>query len=294
MNDVSIIIVNYNTSEILKECLNNLYTIYSDFEIIVVDNNSPDDSVLMVRSNFPQVKLIENKENAGLAKASNQGYKLATKRFILYLGTDAFPEKDTISGMVEYFKQYSQVGAATPKLVTRDGNYDMDAHRGFPTPWAAITHFSSLNKVFPKSRLFNQYFIGWEDLNKPHEIDLCISHFMLIKRSVIEKIGLWDEDYFVYGEDVDYCYRIKQAGWKIMYLPQWQATHYKGVSVGVRRETKDITKAPAEVRKKMRVSTTHAMKLFYDKHYKGKYNAIVTNIVILGISFLGRVRQLRS
>ncbi|HSX39785.1 MAG TPA: glycosyltransferase, partial [Candidatus Saccharimonadales bacterium] len=181
------------------------------------------------------------------------------------------------------------------KLLLRSGKLDMDAHRGFPTPWAAITHFSKLNKLFPESATLNQYFLAGRDMNSPHEIDLCISHFMLIKNEVFAKVGLWDETYFVYGEDVDFCYRVKQAGFKIMYLPQFSAVHYKGATVGIRKETSDIQNAATqsvETRKRMKLETTRAMKLFYEKHYSKKYPLIVRQFVYTGISFLESLRNL--
>ena len=289
---VSVIIVSYNTSEILKDCLNNLKDAYTPLEVIVVDNNSPDDSADMVGNDFPWVKLIANTNNVGLAVASNQGYKASKGDYLLYLGSDAFPKLGTIKGMVNYMDENKNVGAATAKLVLRSGDLDPDAHRGFPTPWAALTHFSSMNKVFPKSRLFNQYFMGYADLSSPHEIDLCISHFMMIKREAMVALGGWDEDYFVYGEDVDFCYRLKAAGWKVMYLPQWEAVHYKGAGVGIRKETRDITKATKETRLSSRRRTTQAMELFYKKHYYKKYPTFVTGFVLFGIKILSKLRVL--
>lgn len=289
MKKLSVIIVNYNTENFLRECIDNLVGKYPNMEVIVVDNDSRDGSAEMVEKEFNWVKLIKS-ENKGLAHGSNLGLRAATGDYILYLGTDAYPQRNTLVGMVEYMENNPDVGAATCKLVLRDGSLDMDAHRGFPTPWAALTHFAKLNRIFPNSVLFNQYFLGAENLDIPHEIDLCIAHFMLLRKSVMQEIGNWDEDFFVYGEDVDYCYRIKQAGWKIMYLPQWQATHYKGVGVGVRRETRDITKASEETKKNMQKQTTHAMKLFYAKHYKDKYPFFITGFVLFGIFLLNKLR----
>ncbi len=290
MKKVSVIIVNYNTKPILQDCLHNLEGSYPNLEIIVVDNASADGSAEMVKASFPNVVLIEN-ENNGLAAGSNLGLTKATGDYYLFMGSDAFPAGDAISQLVNYMDQAPYVGIATCKLVLRNGELDWDAHRGFPTPWAALTHFTKLNKLFPHSRIFNRYFLGWEDMNKPHEIDLCISHFMLVKKEVIEQIGKWDEHYFLYGEDVDFCYRAKQAGWQIMYLPFCTAVHYKGVSVGIRKETQDITSASTETRERIKKTTTDAMKLFYKKHYQGKYPAIVTNFVLAGIDLMRFIRS---
>jgi len=288
---VSVVIVNFNTSEQLKDCLDNVFSQGQDIEVIVIDNASPDNSLEMVRNNFPSVKLVEAKENKGLAYGSNLGLEVATGDYILYLGSDAYPEKGVITGIAEFMDKSTDVGISTCKLVLRNGSLDMDAHRGFPTPWASLTYFSKLNLLFPKSKIFNQYFLGYKDFTDPHEIDLCISHFMFVRKKVFDEVGKWDEDFFVFGEDVDFCYRVKKAGWKIMYLPQFTAVHYKGVSVGTRKESKDISKASNETKLKMRKSTTEAMKLFYKKHYSGVYPKIVQNLVLSGIDLLAKLRN---
>ena len=288
---VSIVIVNFNTSEQLKDCLGNIFSQGEDVEVIVVDNASSDDSVEMVKNNFPNVKLLVAKENNGLAYGSNLGLDISTGEYILYLGSDVFPEEGVIEGLVEFMDENTNVGISTCKLILRNGNIDMDAHRGFPTPWASFTHFNKLNMLFPKSKVFNQYFLGYKDLTEPHEIDLCISHFMLVRKKVFDEIGIWDEDFFVFGEDVDFCYRVKKAGWEIMYLPQFTAVHYKGVSIGTRKESKDITKASDETKIRMRKSTTDAMKLFYKKHYSNVYPKIIQSLVFLGIDLLSKLRN---
>jgi len=293
--DLSIIIINYNTRDILKDCLKNLENININlkYEIIVVDNGSTDGSYEMVEfiaKKNSTVKAIKSINN-GLAVGSNLGLKESKGKYLLYLGSDAFPKNGTIEGMIKYLDENKDVGIATCKLILRNGKLDMDAHRGFPTPIASITHFTKLNKLFPKSKIFNKYFIGWEDMNKPHEIDLCISHFMMIKKEVFEKIGAWDEDFFVFGEDVDFCYRSKQAGFKIMYLSNFEAIHFKGSSVGIRKESRDITKATNSTKSKMNKETTRAMKLFYNKHYSQRYPKFFTNMIFLAISILEKVRS---
>ncbi len=289
MKKVSVIIVNYNTARILKDCLQNLDSSYPNLETIVVDNGSKDNSVEIVKKFFPKVVLIEA-ENKGLAAGSNLGLSKATGDYILYLGSDAFPEKGTIHGMVEYMEEDPSIGIATCRLVLRNGALDKDAHRGFPTPWTALTHFMYLDRIFSKSKLFNRYFLGFMDMEKPHEIDMCISHFMLVKKEVFERVGKWDEDYFLYGEDVDFCYRVKQSGYRITYLPQFKAVHYKGASVGIRKETQDISKVDEESKRKNRQRTIEAMKIFYKKHMYKKYPWAVNKLVELGINLMDAVR----
>ncbi len=299
MDSLAVIIVNYNTKDILRDCLTNLLQVAPQgTKIIVVDNGSTDGSAEMMddafpQNKFPQVELIKA-QNSGLAAGYNLGMARAKNAdYYLFMGTDAFPKPGCIQGVMDFLSQTPQTGIATAKLILRSGKLDMDAHRGFPTPWTALTHFSGLNKVFPRCRLFNGYFLGWQDMTKPHEIDLCISHFMLAKKEVFDKIGRWDEDFFVYGEDVDLCWRAKQAGFKIYYLPQYECLHYKGVSVGTRKESLDITKADSKTKSRMKSETTRGMKMFYEKHLMHKSNFIVRNLVLSGIKLLHFLRMFR-
>lgn len=293
MSKTSVVIINYNTKDILKSCLQNLAELNEAKEIIVVDSASKDGSAEMVKSDFPNVKLIALEQNRGLSVGGNIGAENAVGEYILYLGSDAFPKKNVIKGLEEYFDRNLDVGMASAKLVLRNGSLDMDAHRGFPTPFTALVHFAFLDRIFKKSKLFDRYFLGYEDLSKPHEIDLCISHFMFMRKTVLENINGWDEDYFVFGEDVDMCYRIKQAGWKIMYLPQFEATHYKGSSVGIRKESQDITPASVETKLRMMRMKANGMESFYNKHYRKKYPAILNGLVLFAINALNSLRMFK-
>ncbi len=295
MSKISIIIVNYNTKNILKDCLENLKEAKEEFkedlEIIVVDNSSSDGSADLVKENYQDVLLIES-ENNGLAAAHNLALTRASGAYFLFMGTDAFPLKEDLITLVTYMGKNLDVGLVTPKLVLRDGSLDMDAHRGLPTPWASFTYFTKLNRLFPKSKLFNSYFLGYKDFSKPHEIDLCISHFMFVRAKAQQDVGLWDEEFFVYGEDVDFCYRMKSLGWKIIYLPEVEVLHLKGVSIGTRKESRDLTTASDETKDRMRKETTRAMKLFYEKHMAQKYPSFINFLVLKGIDSLRVIRRL--
>ena len=287
---VSAVIVNYNSREVLKECLDNLKKNDPNVEIIVVDNASPDGSKEMVKREFPGVTLFALKKNIGLAGGNNTGLKAAKGDYVLFLGPDAFPEAGAIGKLTSYMERNPDVGVSVGEMRLRDGRIDKDAHRGFPSPWVSLTHFSGLENLFPKSRLFGGYFLGYKDLKKVQDIDLCTSHFMFTRKKIFDEVGPWDEDFFVYGEDVDLCWRVKKAGWRIVYIPEVKVLHYKGVSVGIRRETQDITKASLETKKRMIAETTQAMLKFYGKHYRGK---LYTPVVLTGIKVLSLFRSLR-
>lgn len=288
--NVSVAIINYNTGTLLKRCLDNLLELDEADEIIVIDNASTDGSAAMVAQEYPTVILRALPENRGLTVGSNLALDIATERYVLYLGTDAYPEPGVITGLTDYLDAHPTVGIATAELRLRDGSLDMDAHRGFPTPWASLTHFSGLNRLFPHNKYFNGYFLGHEDLTKPHAIDLCISHFMFTRRALFSDIGRWDEAFFLYGEDVDLCYRTKAAGYEIMYLPQFKVLHYKGASVGIRKQSADVTTATTETKLRMTALTTEAMAQFYRKHLAQLYPGLVNWLVLGGIRLLGKLR----
>lgn len=287
MIDLSIIIVNYNTREFLKRCINSILDNVSkkvNYKIIVVDNASSDQSAEMVKKEFPQIKLIANKENFGFSKANNQGIKASQKsRYILFLNPDTIVQNQTIEQMIKFMDSNKDAGAATCKLLMLNGEIDDASHRGFPTPWNAFSHFLGLSRIFPKSRIFAGYNLGWMDMDKAHEIDVLAGAFMLVRRIAGESVKWWDEDYFFYGEDIDFCYMLKQKGWKIYYIPDLFVTHYKGVSGGIKKVSKEITTASEETKKRTTRARFNAMRIFYNKHYKQKYPWIVNFLVNIGI-----------
>lgn len=288
MIDLSIVIVSFNGKEFLKNCLTSILQSMEGklmYEIVVVDNNSSDGSSEMVKKEFPQIKLIANRENPGFSKANNQGIKISKEsKYVLFLNPDTVVQNQTIEQMLKFMETHKDAGAATCKLVMLNGQIDDASHRGFPTPWNAFSHFSGLEKLFPKSKLFAGYSLGWRDLSKTHEIDALAGAFMLVRRKAGEKAKWWDEDYFFYGEDIDFCYMLKQLGWKIYYVPNVFVTHYKGVSGGIKSISKDITTASEETKRRATKWRFNAMRIFYNKHYKQKYPRIVNSLVSIGIS----------
>lgn len=271
--EISVIILNYNTQGLLKECLRSLH----NSEIIVVDNASSDGSVKMVRETFPEVKLIVNPHNYGFAKGNNLGIREAKWKYVLLLNSDTVVEKDTLPVMLKFMEQNPKVGVATCRVELGDGSLDPACHRGFPTPWASLTYFLGLEKIFPKVKLFAQYHQTYKDLRTTHEIDSPTGAFYLVRREVIEEVGMLDENFFFYAEDLDWSYRIKQAGWKIMYVPEVKITHLK-------RQSGRENVSSAE-RKKATDYFYSTMKLFYQKHFVKKYPFFVNCLMNWGIDF---------
>jgi GT2 family glycosyltransferase len=289
--DLSIIIVSYNTKEFLKGCIESIYktTKNINFEIIVVDNASTDQtSELLKKLKTENLQLIENKENLGFSKANNIGVKKASGRYLLFLNPDIEVHENTFEGMVKFMDEHEDAGAATCKLVMPNGQIDDASHRGEPTPWNAFTHFSGLSKLFGKTKLFSGYNLGYLNLNVTHEVEALAGAFMLVRKRAGEEAGWWDEDYFFYGEDLDFCYLLREKGWRIYYVPEYSVLHYKSVSSGIKKVSKDITTANKDTRVRSQQERFRAMRLLYKKHYEKKYPWIVTRLVYMGISLKQR------
>jgi GT2 family glycosyltransferase len=197
MRKLSIVTIIYKDKVFAKKSLDNLMSIkkqFPDLEILFRDHSSNDGTFEMLKNYEKDVKIYLT-ENVGLSAGFNDALREVSNEYVLFLGADAYPDYETLIGLCDYFDANPDVTAATTKLVLGDGTLDMDAHRGFPTPWNSFTRLSGLNKLFPKSNFFNGYFLPEADLSKPHEIDLCVSHFMFCRKSFIKKIGGFDEDF---------------------------------------------------------------------------------------------------
>lgn len=292
MIDLSVVIVSYNTKDFLKNCLDSIYKTSKNFsfEIIVVDNASSDNSADLVSREYKDVILIKNSQNLGFSKANNLGVKKSTGRYVLFLNSDTLVYENTLKYMIDFMDENNKVGAATCKLVMPNEKIDDASHRGFPTPWNSFTHFSGLAKIFPKTKTFGGYNLGYMDFTTTHEIDALAGAFMLVRRNAGKDVGWWDEDYFFYGEDLDFCYQLKQKGWKVFYVPDVSILHYKGVSGGIKEVSKELTTASKETKIKSQKERFRAMRLFYKKHYENKYPWVVTRLVYAGIS----LKQLTS
>ena len=291
--DLSIIILSYNTRPLLRNCLQAISKAKkNDYQIetIVVDNDSSDSSQKMVVDEFLWVTLIKSRKNLGFAGGNNLGLKSTRGRYLLFLNSDTEIMPEALIKMVEFMDKNLKVGASTPKTLLFSGGMDQDCHRGFPTPWASVTYFLGLEKLFPKSKIFGQYHQFYLDLNKIHEIDAGFGTFMFVRQKALEQVGNWDENYFFYGEDLDLFYRIKKADWKIMFYPEPLVTHHKGASSGLRKESKEVARPSRETRIKVAKASIKAMEIFYKKFYQDKYPSWLTWIVLLGIKVKGFFR----
>ncbi len=229
---LTVIIVNYNVQSYLEQCLNSVIeaSLNNLTEIIVVDNNSADDSVKMLKEKFPQVYLIENEANKGFSVANNQAIKVAKGEYLLLLNPDTVVEEDTFEKIISFMDAHLDAGALGVKMLNGEGVFLPESKRGLPTLPVAFYKLSGLSKLFPTSQLFGKYHLGFLDENKTHQVDVLAGAFMLIRKSILDKVGLLDETFFMYGEDVDLSYRITLSGYKNYYFPETKIIHYKGKS----------------------------------------------------------------
>jgi O-antigen biosynthesis protein len=229
---LSVIIVNYNVKHFLEQCLHSVYKAAKgiETEIFVVDNNSVDGSAQLVREKFPDLHFIENKENVGFSRANNQAIRKATGEYILLLNPDTVVEEDTFTKVTGFMDNHPEAGGLGIKMIDGKGNFLPESKRGLPTPWVAFYKMFGLSKLFPKSRKFGKYHLSYLNPNEIHEIEILAGAFMLLRKKALDKVGLLDEDFFMYGEDIDLSYRIIQGGYKNYYFPETTIIHYKGES----------------------------------------------------------------
>ncbi len=229
---LSVIIVNYNVKYFLEQCLHAARKAASKLsaEIIVVDNNSVDGSCQMIESRFPDVTLISNKENTGFSKANNQAIRIAKGEYILLLNPDTVVEEDSFTKIVGFMDQTPDAGGLGVKMIDGKGRFLPESKRGLPTPEVAFWKMFGFSKLFPRSKRFARYHLGYLDNNQIHEVEVLSGAFMLLRKTTLDKVGLLDEDYFMYGEDIDLSYRITLGGYKNYYFPETTIIHYKGES----------------------------------------------------------------
>jgi O-antigen biosynthesis protein len=229
---LSIIIVNYNVKYFLEQCLYAAKKAASKLssEIIVVDNNSVDGSCQMMEEKFPEITFIDNKQNLGFSKANNQAIRISKGEYILLLNPDTVVEEDSFIKIVSFMDKTPNAGGLGVKMIDGKGNFLPESKRGLPTPEVAFWKMFGFSRLFPHSKRFGRYHLGYLHKDQIHEVDVLAGAFMLLRKETLDKVGLLDEDYFMYGEDIDLSYRITLGGYKNYYFPETTIIHYKGES----------------------------------------------------------------
>ncbi len=274
--DLSVVILNYNTRDLLRACLRSVLAsrgLYG-LQVIVVDNVSTDGSADMVAAEFPSVVLVCSAENRGFANGNNQGLRIAEGRYCLLLNPDTEVPPDGLAKLVAFMDGHPEVGACGPKLVRADGSLDLACRRSFPTPAVSFYRLTGLSRLFPRSPRFARYNLTYLDENELAEVDSVVGACMMVRREAMEQVGLLDETYFMYGEDLDWAYRMKAAGWKVYYNPAVTVLHYKRES-SRQRPVKTI------------VEFYRAMLIFHRKHFAPRTFFLLNWLIVLGIYVRG-------
>jgi len=282
IKDLSIIIVSYNNASLIDNCLKRLINSFKgenlSFEIIVIDNGSSDLTVKKIKKIKEKNKnlfLIENKKNFGFGKANNQGIKKASGRYILFLNSDVLIEKINWKKIIDYMEKNDDIGALTVKVKLKNGQIDPASHRGLPTLWRSFCYFSSLEKILSFNLFFKKIFGGYHllhlNLDMIHQVEAISGAFFLTRKKLMEKLNGFDEDFFMYGEDLDLCFRIKKLDYKIIYYPDFEVLHLKYQSGLKSRDEK--------INLKTKFYFFQSMKIFYQKHYQKKHPFFVNFLV---------------
>lgn len=282
--DVSIVIVNYNVKDYLNQCLRSIQDSVHNLQIqtIVVDNYSTDNSIPILSPLFPNVIFISLNQNVGFSKANNIGFSYSNSKYTLILNPDTVLSTDTLQTMFDLMEQNINVGLSGCKVLNADGSFQLPCRRGFPTPWVAFTKLFGLQAIFPKVKLFAGYNLTYLDEDKAAEVDALIGAFMFVRTNLLKKINGFDEDFFMYGDDIDLCYRIHKTGYKILYYPQTTTIHFKGEST--RRSNIDELYHFYE-----------AMKIYTKKHYSSsKLFLLLLNLGINLRYFLAGLAKYKS
>jgi len=278
MRDLYIVIVNYNTRDLLRQCLASVYDSRGEFSyhVCVVDNCSSDHSGEMVKAEFPQATLIASDVNGGYAYANNLGLRDAEARYSLLLNPDTILPPRALTDMIAFMDEHPDAGVAGPRLVLQDGSLDKACRRSFPSPEVSLYRLTGLSSLFPKSPRFGRYNMTYLDPAITAEVDSVVGAFMMVRAEALKGVGLLDETFFMYGEDLDWAYRIKAAGWKVYYNANVTVLHYK------RASSKHSLKAQVEFYR--------AMILFFRKHYAADTPFWLSALITAGIYGFGAIR----
>jgi hypothetical protein len=289
--DLSIVIVSFNVRELLSDCLESIFklkTAADKWQVIVADNDSMDGTVSELREKFPMVEIIASRKNLGFAGGNNLARKKVEAATVLFLNPDTRVTGRAIRKSLEVLKSRTNVGAVTCKVLLPGGEMDYSCHRGLPTVWNTLCYWTGLGKCFPKSKLLAGYKATYLDVNTAHEIECVSGTFLMIRREILEDIGWWDTDYYWNGEDIEMCYRLKQAGWKIWYMPDESIIHYKGSSSGLWSTARNQVDKTTKIRSAK--SAAAAMRIFVGKHRQELGPGWVMTVVNAGIWVLEKYR----
>lgn len=227
----TIITVNYNSDFALKRMIESYLAAGCEgCELIIIDNASSDNSIAMTEEYSDHYYLIENEKNLGFGAAVNQGFRAGRGDFFLLLNPDAILREGSISGLETFLEEHPEAGIAGGKVLEDDGSLQPACRRGIPTPWVAFCRLTGLGRLFPHSPLFARYNMTYLDENEENEVEALSGSFMMLRREVVERLGGFDEDFFLYAEDIDICYRARLNGWKVCYTPRAVIVHSKGIS----------------------------------------------------------------
>jgi len=280
--ELSIIILNYNTRDLLVDCVNSIVknTKGISYEIVVCDNASTDDSIEAIsRLGLGNtLKIVRNEGNLGFAKGNNRAKKVVAGEYILFLNSDTTVPAGTLKKSLDYLRANKDIGALGVKTVLPDGSLDRDARRSFPSPWVSLTHFSGLDRVFPKSKLFARYWYGYRSGNMIQDVESLQGAFFLIKKDLLNRIGWFSEEYFLDGEDIDLSWKVRQAGYRVVYYPEVYINHIK--------------KATKKLRAKSIGEGVNSMEIFYRKHMWSRYPLVLNWMVVIGIRLVKLLRSI--
>jgi len=289
--DIGIVIVNYNTRDLLRRCLKTVLASEGvSLRVCVVDNNSGDGSAEMVTAEFPEVAVVHNADNVGYPAANNQGLRLFgynddgvspdAPRYALLLNADTELPEDGLASVMAFADERADIGVVGPRLIRLDGSLDKACRRSFPTPEVSFYHMIGLSKLFPKSPRFGRYNLSFLDENETVEVDSVVGAFMMVRREAIRDAGLLDDSFFMYAEDLDWAYRIKQAGWRVLY--------YAGVTV------LHVKRASSRQNPRARVEFWRSMEIFYRKHYAADTPELVHALIVAVIRLQTRLTRWRT
>lgn len=285
---LTIITVNYNSAKLVEEMVESVkksQNINFGIKIIVVDNSDED------FSKVPGIIYLKNPSgNAGFSSGNNLGLTKADGEYVWFINPDIVLEPKTISYMIDYMDKHPEVGVATPKLVLKTGEFDKNCHRGFPSLWNSLCHFLYLDKAFPTSRIFAGYYLGHLKQNEEADVDVVGGSSLLVRRTLGDKIGWWDRDYFMYGEDIEFTWQIKQLGYAVRYVPQVFAWHHHGIISGLKKNSLAGSTATRETKIRSVKATVEAMRIFYRKHHEKNNNFFINYLVYLGMWLLEKIR----